>query len=98
MYVRKVPETNLEREDIAPYVQITANVKKTSEKYNIKVIGGVVKYGEYYKKQASEAMLNGGESLSIECDKAKAKDFVRWEVIKDDSGLITSHMDEVCIW
>ena len=78
-------------EEDTPQIEVRANIRKTAEQYQLQVEGGYA-----YIKDKGRAgnrgsiSAQGGEMVVLEALPGRKADFLRWEIVRDDSGLISS--------
>ena len=89
--VYAVDGVNLPEEDLVD-IEVTANIRKTPEKYELTVEGGKAYYAQADKSTAKASQsVRGGEIMTLLPDNEDA--FVRWEITEDASGYLRNRLD-----
>ena len=77
-----------------PEIHFTCDIKNTAEKYTLTVENGLastlISNGHYLvpsTTRGSKLQIRGGERIQLEPEDEWKKDFLRWEIVKDASGM-----------
>jgi len=82
-----------------PEISTSSNIKKTTEKYTLTVEDGLATTFTFSDgktildtNRSNELQVRGGEWIQLEPEDKWKKDFLRWEVADDASGMIQTKM------
>ena len=86
LQILEVNGVTLPEEDI-PEIEVSANIRKTAEKYDLTVEGGKAWIDGKEKRTAKASLsVSGGEYINLAADDPET--FLRWEIVEDESGYL----------